>query len=209
MTPDERTLLSNFLRDLDQARGGPKDREAEAMIVQALSANPDAAYVLVQHTILSDQALHAAQARIAELESRAAAGPAPSFLGGGSPWSQQQAAPPQQTAVPASAPYGQSAYAPPPPYGQPQGGPFSSGGGLGSFLRNAGTTAAGVAGGEMLFSGLSGLFGGHHGGGMFGGGMFGGGMEQPVENVTINEYNDDDGGSYDDGGSSADWSDDN
>ena len=29
------------------------------------------------------------------------------------------------------------------------------GGGLGSFLRSAGTTAAGVAGGEMLFSGLS------------------------------------------------------
>jgi hypothetical protein len=93
--------------------------------------------------------------------------------------------------------------------------PFSQGGGLGSFLRNAGTMAAGVAAGDFLFEGLSGLFGGHRGFG-FGGGGFGG-YGAPVENVTINEYGDrdglrDDGGSwnddqggYDDGGG---WSDD-
>jgi uncharacterized protein len=67
---------------------------------------------------------------------------------------------------------------------------FSAESGLGSFLRNAGTTAAGVAGGEMLFSGLRGLFGGHGGGGGFGGGSgffggdggFGGGREEIVNN---------------------------
>ena len=70
MTPDERTLLQNFLQDLSQARTGPKDAEAEAMIRQAVQSNPDAAYLLVQHTILSDQALQAAQQRIADLESQ-------------------------------------------------------------------------------------------------------------------------------------------
>jgi uncharacterized protein len=39
-------------------------------------------------------------------------------------------------------------------------GPFSGGGGLGSFLRSAGTVAAGVAGGDLLFNGISNLFGG-------------------------------------------------
>jgi hypothetical protein len=198
MTPDERNLLSTFLRDLTQARSGSKDAEADQMIVRALSSNPDAAYLLVQHAILSDQALHEAQARIQNLQDQLqsqAPGQSRGFLGG--LFGQSAPPPPAQTAVPS--------YAPPPNYGQPQASPFSGGGGLGSFLRTAGTTAAGVAGGEMLFEGLSGLFGGHHGGGFgggYGGGMFGGEMGQPVENVTINEYGD--GGNFDD----ADWSDD-
>jgi hypothetical protein len=202
MTPDERTLLSTFLNDLAQARAAGKDGEADGMIRQAFAANPDAAYLIVQHAILSDQALHAAQVRIAELES----GRGSSFLGG-RPSPPQP--PPQATAVPPSQPY-----APPPAY-QPGASAFASGGGLGSFLRNAGTMAAGVAAGDFLFEGLSGLFGGHRGFG-FGGGSFGG-YGAPVENVTINEYGDrdgfrDDGGSsnddpggYDDGGG---WSDD-
>jgi hypothetical protein len=188
MTPEERNLLSNFLRDLDQARGGPKDSEAEAMIRQALARNPDAAYLLVQHTILADQALLAAQNRIAELEDQRGPAPGASFLGG--------RAAPASTAVPTSAP-------PPQGYAPPFASPFSSGGGLGSFLRNAGTTAAGVVGGEMLFEGLSGLFGGHHGGfGGLGSGGYGGFGGAPVENVTINEYNDD-GGRLDD--AQGDW----
>jgi hypothetical protein len=186
MTPDERTLLSNFLNDLAQARASGKDAEADGMIRQAFAANPDAAYLIVQHAILSDQALHAAQARIAELES----GRSSSFLGG-------QPAQPQATSVPPSQPY-----APQPAY-QPGASPFSSGGGLGSFLRSAGTMAAGVAAGDFLFEGLSGLFGGHRGFGFGGGGGWGGGGGPAVENVTINEYNDD--GLHDDGGS---WNDD-
>ena len=188
MTPDERTLLSTFLNDLAQARASGKDAEAEGMIRQAFAANPDAAYLIVQHAILSDQALHAAQARIAELES----GRGSSFLGGQ----------PQSTSAPSSTPY-----APAPSYQQLGASPFSSGGGLGSFLRSAGTMAAGVAAGDFLFEGLSGLFGGHRGfgfGGGFGGPWGGGGCGGPaVENVTINEYNDDgfggdDGGGWDD-----------
>jgi hypothetical protein len=80
------------------------------------------------------------------------------------------------------------------------GGLFGGGGGLGSFLRTAGTTAAGVVAGDMLFSSLSGLFGGHHGG--FGG--FGGGYGGPTENVVINNYNDSDSGDSSDWGGDSD-----
>jgi len=183
MTPDERTLLSTFLNDLAQARAAGKDAEADGMIKEVFASNPDAAYLIVQHAILSDQALHAAQARIAELES----GRGSSFLGGRPSPTQPQ----PSTAVPPSQPWApQDAY-------QPGPSPFSQSGGLGSFLRNAGTTAAGVAAGGLLFEGLSGLFGGHRGFG-FGGGGFGG-YGAPVENVTINEYGDHDG-FHDDGG---------
>lgn len=208
MTPEERNLLTGFLNDLAQARAGTKDAEAETLINRALAANPDAAYLLVQHTILSDQALHQAQDQIAQLKARLQGqqGPAQSasFLGGGGQNSGQSGygygQGPGSTAVPPTgggygAPppgYGAAGYAPPPPQ------PFSGGGGLGSFLRSAGTMAAGVAGGEMLFSGLSGLFGGGHGGGFGGGmgggfgGMGGGGFGGPtVENVTVNNYGDD------------------
>ncbi len=179
MTPDERNMLSTFLRDLSGARGVTKDAEADAMIRQTLGGNPDAAYLLVQHAIVADQSLHAAQARIAELERQL---PAPSSQSAflprqAGPWGSSSQQPP----------YAQPSYAPPPPDQRP--GVFSGGGGLGSFLRSAGTTAAGVAGGEMLFSGLSDIFGGGHHGGQ---GLFGGGQDYaPEENVTINNYGDD------------------
>lgn len=214
MTPDERQILSHFLNDLVNARSGPKDPEAAQMIDQALRANADGAYLLVQHAVISDQALHDAQAQIADLQQQLQAAQAQaaqsqgqqapgggSFFGGagaGGPWGARQAQPGYSQPgynpggyVPQT--YAQPAQAQP----QPQGGMFGGGGGLGSFLRQAGTMAAGVAAGDMLFSGLSGMFGGGRG---FGGGYGGGG----VENVTINNYGDD----SDDDGDSGDYSDD-
>ncbi len=175
MTPDERDLLTRFLNDLVQTRASQRDPEAADMIARALSANPDAAYVLVQHTIVADQSLHAAQARIAELEDQLRQ-PAPqgatSFLAPQtSPWSQGGAWQAENT-VP-------QGYQPMPVQQRP--GVFSANSGLGSFLRSAGTTAAGVAGGEMLFSGIRDLFGG--------GGHSGGGE------VVNNYYDDDDSSS--------------
>ncbi len=204
MTPDERALLQRFLQDLVQTRGVAKDSEAESMILEALRSSPDAPYVLVQHAILSDQALHAAQDQIAALQEQLRAPPAQSasFLPQPGPWSQPVTAQPGPTQAPQwqTQPQGR---------GYIGGGPFSSGGGLGSFLRGAGTTAAGVAGGALLFEGISSLFGGRGGGfGGFGGGGFGG---QPTE-VINNYYEDsgdngggdygDQGGGWDDGGSS-------
>src|ERR1700722_15910091 len=123
MTPDERNLLQQFLQDLVQTRGVAKDAEAAGMIDQALRASPDAGYVLVQHAIMSDQALHAAQEQIAALQQQAQAAPAA-----------------QPTSFLPSAP---AAWSPPPAAQYVGSGPFSSGGGLGSFLRSAGTMAAG------------------------------------------------------------------
>lgn len=193
MTPDERTLLSTFMRDLTNVGRVAKDADADAMIRQTLATNPDAAYLLVQHAIVADQSLHAAQARIAQLEDQlrlpAAAPSSAGFLPQSSgPWGAQAA--PQ---------YAPQQYAPPPVDQRP--GIFSGGGGLGSFLRGAGTTAAGVVGGEMLFGGLSDMFGGHHGGGGFGGGGFGGGqgfMGEPQGETIVNNYYGDDSNSGDD-----------
>lgn len=176
MTPDERDLLQRALSDLQSARPEAKDAEAARMIDAAVRSNPDASYVLVQHAILSDQALRDAQARIADLEQaldaredrRGEGGFLGGVFGGGGAgrgpdprWN--------ATAVPpAGAPFD-------PRYDERAhgggGGPFSGGGGLGGFLRQAGVAAAGVAGGAFLFQGLSNMFDGdreHHG--LFGGG---------------------------------------
>ena len=135
MTPDERNILQAFLSDLTQTPNVAKDPEADAMIQEAVRANPNAAYLLVQHAILSDQALHAAQAQLQQAQQ---AQPAPSFL-------------PQQL-QPASAPWaGQG--------GQPvQSSPFSANSGLGGFLRAAAPMAAGVAAGDFLFQGIENIF---------------------------------------------------
>jgi hypothetical protein len=204
MTPDERTLLTRFLDDLNSAKAGVKDAEADALIGRALSSNPDAAYLLVQHAILSDQALHAAQDQVRELQAQLQGrSQGSSFLGGGSqgvnPSMGGVYTPPQQAVPVTSGPWAQPAYM----QGGP--GPFSGGSGLGGFLRQAGTVAAGVAGGEFLFSGLSHMFGGGYGGGY--GGGFGGGPT--VENVTINEYGDSDSSDYYDDDGRDDYGDDN
>ncbi|MHB8283831.1 MAG: DUF2076 domain-containing protein [Caulobacteraceae bacterium] len=148
MTPDERNILQQFLQDLAQTRGAAKDPDADAMIGQAIRTNPDAAYLLVQHAIIADQALHAAQAQIEQLESQSApaAPSAPSFLGGSQYYQAQPYAGQQEQAY-----QGQS-QAPAPSS------PFAANSGLGGFLRSAGTMAAGVAGGEFLAQGLSNIF---------------------------------------------------
>jgi len=136
MTPDERNILQQFIGDLSQSRGTAKDPEADAMIHQALQANPDGAYLLVQHAILADQALQAAQAQIEQMQAQLGpSAPSGSFLGG-----YQKYQPQYQDAPPAPS------------------SPFSANSGLGGFLRTAGTMAAGVAGGEFLAEGLSNLF---------------------------------------------------
>jgi len=132
VTPDERNLLQAFLSDLVQTPNVAKDPEADAMIQDALRANPNAAYLLVQHAILADQALHAAQAQL-----QAQSQPAPSFL-------PQTASAPQPWAGPGGAPV--------------QSSPFGGNSGLGGFLRAAAPMAAGVAAGDFLFQGIENIF---------------------------------------------------
>jgi hypothetical protein len=178
MTPQEKELVSQLLQRLKTAGGQEKDPEAEAMIRRAVQEQPDAPYYLVQTVLMQDMALNQAQARLAELERQAQAAPPQqrSFLGGSvpsaGPWGRapQQAAPPQP--MPQRGSWG--------PQGmqQPMGSMMQPGAGSG-FLRNAAATAMGVAGGALLFQGLSSMFG--HG--------FGGGIgQQPSLSETVNNY---------------------
>ena len=140
---------------------------------------PLAPYLLAQTALVQEDALKGAQVRIANLEAELAqtsAGAAPeaprrSFLSG---------------LLGGEAP-GRQAF---------RGGPRCctascrrcSGGALGSrgapsFLQSALSTAAGVAGGALLFQGIEHLLG--YGGSPFAGAA---GVAQPAENITVNNF---------------------
>jgi hypothetical protein len=204
MTPQERDLITHLLARLGQAGGQPKDPEADALIRQAVAAQPDAPYYLVQTVLIQDMALSNAQSRIHDLEQQLAASrPAPSqptsFLGGlfgggtapagsgsvpqAGPWSRPAAGP--QSAPP----QWQNPAQPQPMMGQPMMGggmpmmgqsPF---GGGSSFLRQAATTAAGIAGGALLFQGIQSMFGAHAGGI-----LAGTSMQPGLSETVINNY---------------------
>src|SRR5271155_3572661 len=214
MNPQEKELLTTLLDRVKNAPRQDKDPEADALIRQALAAQPDLPYYLTQTVLIQDLSLHQAQQRIADLEKqRAGAQPAAkarvgSFLGGrfgsrppaqasgpaqAGPWTRS----PQVAAAPPAQPYGQPGYAPQPGYGQqPMGGGLMGGAGGGGFLRSAAATAAGVAGGALLFQGISSLFGNHYAGGLMSGGMTPG-----LGESVVNNYYGSDGG-----GSGGDWS---
>lgn len=227
MEPQERDLITTLLTRLKDAGGQPKDTDADALIRQAMTQMPDAPYYLVQTVLIQDLSLHNAQNRIADLERQVASLSAPpqrtSFLGGLLGGGSQPAAPsaPQSgpwTRAPQAPPpgYAQGGYAPQPGYAQPgyaqpgyaQPGAAPAGGGMfggggNSFLKSAAATAAGVAGGALLFEGISSLFGhgyasglgGFGGMGMGGMGMGGMGMGGGIsETVINNNYGGSDGG---------------
>jgi len=179
MTLEEKNLIEGLFQRLQQADTNPKDAEAEQLIRARTAELPSATYLLVQAVLVQEHALANAQARIAELESRlrnAQAQPAPggsSFLSGVSRLfgnkPQPQAAPPP---LPQQASVTQQAQSAPPPITVvPQSTPYPSTVNLGpssggSFLQSAMATAAGVAGGQLLFQGIESLIG--HNAGPFG-----------------------------------------
>jgi hypothetical protein len=192
MTPDERTLISDLFERLRQAAGQPKDNAADEYIRGKVAEQPSAPYSLVQSTLVMQQALTAAQSRITNLEKQLAEATRPAEQSGGSFLSgvanifgvgqSQPAQRPLQTPPPlprqAAAP---GNYAPPPIQQGPIGG---------SFLQNALSTAAGVAGGALLFQGIQNMLG--HNPGPFAGltGPSGGviGDQPAVENTEINIF---------------------
>jgi hypothetical protein len=150
MQAQERELITGLFGRLQPFEAQPRDSEAEALIRDLVARQPSAPYLLVQTVLVQEQALKAAQERIAELEAKAGAAPAaPGFLGSApkiGPWGASPAAPADapQPVPPTRSPL-QAALAP-----QPAGG---------GFLRSAMTTAAGVAGGALLFEGIRSLMG--------------------------------------------------
>jgi hypothetical protein len=186
MTPEEAQLINGLHDRLDQAAQQPLDKEAERLISSRVASNPLAPYLLTQSVLVLQQAMIGAQTRIADLEkqlvetksqARQSGG---SFLSGvanlfGSP--QPTTAPMRQVFPPLVPPQAMAAAPAPAP---------SQGG---SFLQSALGTAAGVAGGALLFQGIENLMG--HNAGSFGGmGTSTGGFlgqNQPTE-VTNNYY---------------------
>ena len=166
MTPEESSLLTTFLSQLQQTGAVAKDPQAAALISEAVARQPDAAYLLVQRSLLQDKALANASARIASLEAQVRAAPASggSFLdSGNNAWGRSVPAP---VAVQTQS-AGPSAFAAPAAPSRFFGGGagFSGLGGMGgggSFLGTMAATAAGVAGGAFLFQGIENLMG-HHG----------------------------------------------
>ena len=71
MTLQEKELLTRFLQQFATAQAPQKDTEAEAMIRDAVSRQPDAAYLLVQRTLQLEQLLQASQERVRTLEAEA------------------------------------------------------------------------------------------------------------------------------------------
>ena len=73
MTPEERQMLAGLFDRVNTAAANPRDRDAEAMINDAVRAAPFAPYVLAQTVLVQQHALEAASQRIAQLEEAAAA----------------------------------------------------------------------------------------------------------------------------------------
>lgn len=229
MTPQEQQLLDGFLQRLASAQGIEKDPEADALIRERVASNPDAAYLLVQRTLLLEQALENAQQQITQLQSAQAAprpASASSFLSGGlstgfgrsagtvgnpgNPGNERAAPPP----LPGEAQAGR----------QPQGlrerlfgggnaGPAANAapgaaaapaGRGGSFLGSAAAAAAGVAGGMFLYSGLSNMMGGDKGATETANADTGAAAAAPAEQVAQNDVPADHGGAE---AHDASWSD--
>ena len=202
MTPNEKALIEDLFSRLRSNTGGQRDGEAEQLIAGEMQKTPGAAYALAQTVLVQDQALRQAHEQLKAAQQQAA---------------QQQTAQPAQ---PAPQPAQGGGFLDRLGLGGGQGGNTPAGadpgGGGGGFLRGAFQTAAGVAGGALLFEGVRSLFSGGHGGGFggpWGGSSFlGGGNEQPVVNETIiNDYSGDrdrDRPSDDDGYRDASFDDD-
>lgn len=173
MTPQERELLTTFLQQMTQAQAAQKDPEAEALIRDAASRQPDALYLLTQRALGLDYAMQAKEAQMAKLQAELdqLRRPTPtSFLADPNAWGRSApvAAPVVTTSAASTA---NADLAPLAPLGSgtlqrnaPQAmqsaqamrpaAAASSWGGAG-ILGSVATTAAGVVAGGLLYQGIS------------------------------------------------------
>jgi uncharacterized protein len=211
MTPQEAQMLQDLVRKVEQTQLSEKDPDAEALLANGFGRDPDALYKLAQTVLVQNLALGQARVQMDQLREQAATAghvptapltPAPArattFLGSLFGHHEPAAAPPPPAAPPqypqAPRQYQTSPQyqAPPYPADPYPGAPYAAGpagGGGGSFLRSAATTAAGVAAGALAFQGIESLMHGFGGGG---GGLGGPvtGAERPVEETVVNNYYD-------------------
>jgi hypothetical protein len=179
MNDQEREVINDIFRRLEQVANQPRDPEAERFIADKLRQQPYAPYALAQSVFVQEQAIAKLQAENEHLRAELdhaqhqpqQGGFLSSIFGGGSrPPGPAYNTPPARQASPWGNPHPQQAMRQQ-PFGAPQGGmmggaPGPWGGGMmqqrggGGFLQTALTTAAGVAGGMMIANALSSAFGG-------------------------------------------------
>lgn len=173
MNDQEREVIADIFRRLEQVANQPRDPEAERFIADRIRQQPYAPYAMAQAIFVQEQALARLQAENDQLRAELdhlSRQPQPQqggllssiFGGGARPPEPAYNAPPPRRASPWGAPQAtpQQSYGVPP---QAQEGPW--GGGMmqprgGGFLQSALSTAAGVAGGMMIANALSHAFGG-------------------------------------------------
>lgn len=188
MNTQERDQLATFLQQLGQARAAVKDMEAQTLIDTAVARQPDAAYLLVQRSLLQDNALQTAQAQIASLQAElqqaklavraVATAPASANFLDANGWGRAPVAPAYAVA-PVAAPT--AAYGSAPSY--PQAAPVAAAPSrfqAPSFLTSMATTAAGVAAGAFLFQGIGNLMGHHGSSGVAGAAASAFGLSEPT-----------------------------
>ena len=188
MNSQEREVISDIFRRLEQVADQPRDPEAERFIAEKIRQQPYAPYAMAQAIHVQEQALTNLHGQVQQLEAelerlqsqpRQSGGLLASLFGGG--------AREPEPRRPMGGPFGQPQYGAQPgmggqggPWGGgqggPQGGPWggAQGGMMGGqpgafgapqrggsgFLGTAMMTAAGVAGGMMLGNALTSAFGG-------------------------------------------------
>ena len=142
MNPQECGALRSLLAQLVQIRGVQQDPEADALIQRALAQQPDATYLLTKRVLLLGVALDQVRARVAAVGTEVQRSRS-DYVGSGAA-REPLAATSAGSSLPVAPGVSTSTTAP-------------------SFLREAATTAAGVAGGALLFQGIEDILG-HHGG---------------------------------------------
>jgi hypothetical protein len=136
-----------------ERQSAPRDAQAEDFIRGQIAQQPGAPYYMAQTIVVQEQALEAAQARIAELEAEAARAPQSSgglfsgLFGDGRRPARSGSVP----RVGGGGPAFGGQYAPAPAQSARGGG----------FLAGAAQTAMGVAGGVLLGNAIAGMFGGN------------------------------------------------
>ena len=167
MNSQEREIISEIFKRLEQAAGQPRDPETERLINDKIRSQPYAPYAMAQLIYVQEEAIKSLNQQLEQMRAeveRARSQPQSggflsSIFGGGS-------RPQPEPQRPAGSPWGGQPQ-PGPGYGQgygpggPQPGMMGGGGG-GGFLRGALTTAAGVAGGMVVGNALMNAFRGGH-----------------------------------------------